>query len=188
MHKVLGQGTKASVFEFTPAVNAQIDAWGVDTGAIFATDRNPKCIKRFVQFVHAVVSGGDEGARNVDRTTAKILYAMKLAGDYSLTTDALAYIVSGKIKPDAVSPETRGVSSRVVGKLFGSVGVTTAPTQISRSVGDNGFLQLAGATSAPRGKQNRAYALNPGHPMVCAFFAMVERLTDAQIERIAGDE
>lgn len=184
MLKVLGHGKKASVFEFTEAVNATIDAWGIDTSAIFATDRNPKCIKRFVQFVHGVNA---KDYKSIDATTARILYAMKLAGDYSLTTDALALLCTGKVKPDAIAPETRGVSRRVLGKLFRSVGLTTAPTQISRSVGDNGFLQLAGATSAPKGKQNRPYVLNPEHAMVRAFFATVEGATDAQLEEMTGE-
>jgi hypothetical protein len=184
MHKVLGMGRKASVFEFTEAVNATIDAWGIDTAQIFATDRNPKCIKRFVQFVHGVNA---KDFKAIDATTARILYAMKLAGDYSLTTDALAHICTGKLKPDATAPELRGVSRRVIGKLFRSVGLTTAPTQISRSVGDNGFLQLAGATDAPKGKQNRPYVLNPAHPMVTAFFATVEGGTDAQLETLTGE-
>lgn len=183
--KILGKGKRASAFEFTAAVSSAVDAWGIDTRAIFATDRNPKVIKRFIQFVHGVNA---KDYKAIDKTTAKILYAMKLAGSYALTTDALAYIVSGAKKPDATSPETRGVSTRVVSRLFGHVGMTTAPTQISRSVGENGFLQLAGATSAPAGKQNREYVLNTEHPMVRAFFATLEGATDAQLDALAGDD
>lgn len=181
MLKVLGKGKRASAFEFTEQVNATVDAWGIDTTAIFATDRNPKVIKRFVQFVHGVNA---RDFKSIDKTTAKILYAMRLAGDFTLTTDALAFIVSGKLKPDATSPETRGVSTRVVSRLFGNVGLTTTPTQISRSVGENGFLQLAGATAAPAGKVNRSYTLNAAHPMVSAFFATVEGATEGQLDEL----
>jgi hypothetical protein len=185
MSKVLGGGRKSSVFAFTEAVNAAVDRFGIDTSAIFATDRNPKVIKRFVQFVHGINA---RDFKAIDKTSAKVLYAMKLAGEHTLTTDALAYLVSGSVKEGKVSPETRGVSSRVASRLFGSVGQTTAPTQISRSVGDNGFMQLAGMTSAPKGKQNRAYTLNEAHPLVREFFAVIEGATDGQLSEMVGDD
>jgi hypothetical protein len=172
------------VFGFTPVVNAEIDRMGIDTAQVFATDRNPKVIKRFIQFVHGVIA---KDFKAIDATSARILYAMKLAGTYSLTTDALAYLVSSSLKAGTVSPETRGVSSRVVSRLFAGVGRTTAPTQISRSVGDNGFMQLSGMTDAPKGKQNREYKLNPGHPLVTAFFATVEGATEGQLGEMTGE-
>jgi hypothetical protein len=181
--KILGQGKKASVFEFTQSVSSACDDMGIDTAQIFATDRNPKVIKRFIQFVHGINA---RDYKSIDKTTAKILYAMRLAGEHALTTDALAYIVSGKVRPTSDAPETRGVSTRTVSRLFGHVGATTAPTQISRSVGDNGFLQLCGATSADRGKVNRPYTLNAAHPMVTRFFAVVEGATDGQLSEITG--
>jgi len=184
MGKVLGQGKKASVFEFTAAVNTAIDSYGIDTAEIFAADRNPKVIKRFVQFIHGINA---RDFKSIDKTSAKILYSMKLAGDHALTTDALAYLVSGSIKEGKVSPESRGVSTRVVSRLFGVVGQTTAPTQISRSVGDNGFMQLCGMTSAPKGKQNRAYVLNLDHALVKEFFAVVEGATDGQLSEMTGE-
>lgn len=186
MNKVLGGGRKASVFCFTEAVNAAVDTYGIDTSAIFAADRNPKVIKRFVQFMHGVIA---RDFKSIDKTSAKILYSMKLAGEHALTTDALAYLVSGSVKEGKTSPESRGVSTRVVSRLFGSVGQTTAPTQISRSVGDNGFMQLAGMTAAPKGKQNRAYVLNESHPLVREFFAVVEGATDGQLDELTkGDK
>lgn len=183
MHKVLGGGRKASCFEFTASINATIDAMGIDTASIFAPDRNPKVIKRFIQFVYGV-NAGDFKA--IDKTSAKILYAMKLAGEHALTNDALAYIVSGKLSTGKTAPESRGVSTRVVARLFGSVGQTTAPTQISRSVGDNGFMQLCGMTAAPTGKQNRAYVLNEGHALVKKFFATVEGATEGQLDTLTA--
>ena len=184
LNKILGGGKKASVFEFTQAVSTACDNFAIDTTQIFARDRNPKVIKRFIQFVHGINA---KDFKAIDRTTAKILYSMKLSAPFALTTDALAYLVSGALKGGKTSPESRGVSTRVVGKLFGAVGVTTAPTQISRSVGENGFLQIMGATSAPAGKQNREYVLNESHPLVVKFFQVVEGATDEQIDTIAGE-
>jgi hypothetical protein len=181
--KILGHGKKASVFEFTLAVSQACDAMGVNTDAIFATDRNPKVVKRFVQFMHGINA---KDYKAIDKTTAKILYAMRLAGEHALTTDALAYIVSGRVRPTSEAPETRGVSTRVVSRLFGHVGATTAPTQISRSVGENGFLTLAGAVTSDAGKVNRPYTLNAAHEMVARFFAVIEGATDGQLDAVTG--
>lgn len=179
---MLGFAKNASPFELTASVNAQIDAWGVDTSKIFSPNINPKVTKRFIQFAHGISA---RSFKNIDLTTARILYAMQLAGDFKLTTDALAYLVVGRIGADKVAPNSRGVSTRVLGKLFGAVGLTTAPTQISRSVGENGFLTLTGAVHAGKG-QNREHALSTLHPMVRAFFACVEAATDGQLEELTG--
>lgn len=179
MSKVLGDsGGKACVFTYTQAVHDTVQAWGIDTGAVFATDRNPKCIKRFIQFVHGVNTGE---YKSIDKTTAIIIYALHLSGGMPLTTDALHYLGAG-LADGKVSPNTRGVSRRTLGKLFGSVGLSTIPTQASRTVGKNGFLQLVGATKGEPGKVNQCVTLNESHPMVQAFFATMNKATDAQID------
>ena len=177
---MLGFAKNASPFELTESVNAQIDAWGVDTSKIFGAHINPKVTKRFIQFAHGISA---RSYANIDLTTARILVALQLAGDYKLTTDALAYLVTGRVGADKTSPETRGVSTRAVGKLFGKVGLTTAPTQISRSVGENGFLTLTGAVNAGKG-QNRDHALVHTHPMVRAFVNVIAAATDAQLDEL----
>lgn len=179
VNAMLGGCKKASPFELTASVNAQIDAWGIDTSVIFSDSINPKVTKRFIQFAHGISA---RDYKNIDCTTARIIFALQLAGEYKLTTDALAYMVCGRVKADAVSPNTRGVSTRALAKLFDRVGLTTAPTQISRSVGDNGFLTLTGAVFAPRGVQNREHAIDPHHSMVRAFFACINAASDAQLE------
>jgi len=183
MVKVLGGGKRASAFEFTQQVSDTIDAWGIDTAPIFAPDRNPKVIKRFIQFVHAVNA---REYKSIDATTAIIIYALHLAGGLPLTTDALHYLGAG-LADGKVSPETRGVSSRTVRKLFGKVGLSTIPTQASRTVGKNGFLQLAGATTGEPGKVNQRVTLNAAHPMIRAFFDTMNRATDAQIDEVTGE-
>lgn len=180
MGKVNGDGR--SVFAFTESVNAKIDALGIDTSAIFAPDRNPKVIKRFIQFVHAINA---KDYKSVDCTTATIIYALHLAGENPLTVDALHYIGAG-LKSGKVSPETRGVSKTTCNKLFGRVGLSTIPTQASRTVGKNGFLQLAGATVGEPGKMNQNVRLNPSHPLIVAFFDVMNKATEGQIDEVVG--
>lgn len=172
-----------SAFFFSESVNAKIDELKIDTSAIFAVDRNPKVIKRFIQFIHAINA---KDYKNVDATTATILYALQIAGDSPLNTDALQYLAAG-LKAGRVSPETRGVNRSTVNRLFGRVGLSTVPTQASRTVGKNGFLQLAGATVGEPGKPNQAVRLVPGHPMVRAFFEVMNAATAAQIDEVVGE-
>lgn len=173
-------GSKNSVFQFTEAVNAAIDKMKIDTTQIFATDRNPKVIKRFIQFIHGVNA---KDYKNIDNTTATIIYALQLAGDNPLTIDALQYIGAG-LKSGKIAPEVRGVSRMRINKLFGSVGLSTIPTQCSRSVGKNGFLQLAGATLGEPGKQNQVVKLNREHPLIVAFDACMNAATESQIDEM----
>lgn len=171
-----------SVFQFTESVNAKIDALKIDTTSIFAVDRNPKVIKRFIQFIHAVNA---KDYKQIDCTTATIVYALHIAGDNPLTVDALHYIGAG-LKSGKVSPETRGVSRAACNKLFGRVGLSTIPTQASRTVGKNGFLQLIGATMGEPGKVNQAVRLNAAHPLIVAFFDCMNAATEGQLDEVVG--
>lgn len=174
-----------SVFFFSEHVNAQIDAWGLDVSQVFSPSVNPKVTKRFVQFVGAVQRGE---YKNIDRTTACILLGLHLAGDFPLTADALWSIgTGGRVKTEGVSPETRGVSTRTVARLVGSVSHRTIGTQLSRSVGKNGFLQLVGATKGEPGKVNQVVSLNRAHPMVTAFIDMIGKATEGQLSELVRD-
>lgn len=181
LESILGKGKKgtASAFAFTEPVNAAIDRMGIDTTQIFAIDRNPKVIKRFIQFVHAINA---KDYKQIDNTTATIIYALQLAGDNPLTIEALHYIGAG-LKTGRISPETRGISKTTVNKLFGRVGLSTIPTQASRTVGKNGFLQLAGATVGEP-KQNQNVRLNKEHPLIVAFNMCMNAATESQIDEM----
>ena len=174
---------ESSAFHFSEKVNAKIDELGIDPTPIFAIDRNPKAIKRFIQFVHAINA---KDYKNVDATTATIIYALKVTGDSPLTVDALHYLAAG-LKWGKVAPETRGVSRSTIGRLFARVGLSTVPTQASRTVGKNGFLQLIGATVGEPGKQNQAVRLNAGHPLIVAFFDVMNNATEGQISEVVGE-
>lgn len=178
MNAVLGNKGAASPFHFTEKVNEAIDAWGIDTTQIFATDRNPKCIKRFIQFVHGINA---KELKNIDKTTAIIIYALHLTNGSPLTTDALHYLGAG-LKEGKVSPESKGVSRRTLSRLFGAVGLSTIPTQTCRTVGRNGFLQLMGATHGEPGKVNQNVTLNAEHPAIKAFFAVMSGASDKAID------
>jgi hypothetical protein len=182
MVAVLGGAKGASPFEFTQAVSDAIDEMKIDVTSIFATDRNPKCIKRFIQFIHGINA---KSYKNIDRTTATIIYALKLTEGMPLTTDALHYIGAG-LKEGKIAPECKGISRMQVNRLFGSVKVATIPTQCSRTVGKNGFLQLAGATVGEPGKVNQKVQLVADHPMIARFIETMNSATAGQIDEVTG--
>jgi hypothetical protein len=172
-----------SAFFFSQIVSDEIDRLGIDTAQIFAPDRNPKCIKRFIQLIWALKAGS---YKNIDVTSATIIYALHLAGENPLTTDALHYVGAG-LKSGKIAPETRGVSAQTVRKLFGRVGLSTIPTQASRTVGKNGYLQLCGATMGEPGKKNQTVKLNAKHPLIVEFFKVMNAATQGQIEEMVGE-
>lgn len=175
-----------SAFFFSAAIDKQVNDWGIDASGIFSTTVNPKVTKRFVQFVGAVQR---KDYSKIDRTTACILLGLHLAGDFPLTADALYEIgTGGKVKSEGMSADRRGVSVRYVSRLVGAVSPKTIDTQLSRSVGKNGFLQLAGATTGEPGKRNQSVTLNRAHPMVKAFIEMIDRATEGQIDEMIGDK
>ena len=179
LESILSGGGK---FGFCEKVNTEIDKMGIDTTAIFATDRNPKVIKRFIQCVYSIGAGT---VSDIDITTATIIYALHLAGENPLTIDALHYIGAG-LKSGKVSPETKGVNRTTVNKIFGRVWLSTIPTQASRTVGKNGFLQLMGATTGEPGKQNQNVRLNTSHPLIVKFFSVMNNATQGQIDSMVG--
>lgn len=183
MHKVLGLGKAGSCFEYTESVHATVKSWGIDTSSVFAIDRNPKVIKRFIQFVHGVNA---KSYKHIDKTTATIIYALSLTKGSSLTVDAIHYLAAG-LAEGRIAPETKGISKRTLGRLFGSIGLSTIPTQCSRTVGKNGFLQLVGATKGEPGKHNQSVSLDESHPMIQAFFATMTAATEGQITELVGD-
>ncbi len=124
----------------------------------------------------------------IDRTTACVLLALHLAGDFPLTAGALWEIATGgKVKSEGMGENRRGVSVRTIRRMMGAVGVSTVGTQLSRSVGRNGFLQMSGATMGEPGKVNQAVTLNRAHPMVRAFVALIDKGTEGQIAEMVKD-
>ena len=170
-------------FAFTETISKKIDSMGLNVDAIFSPNINPKVTKRFVQFMGAIAH---DDVKMIDVTTATIIYALHLAGDNPLTIDALHYIAGG-LKEGRISPELRGVSRMKVNKIFGRVGLSTVPTQASRTVGKNGFLQLVGATTGEPGKQNQKVSLNNSHPLIVAFHNAMNKATEGQIAEMVGE-
>lgn len=171
---------------FSEEINAQIDAWGLTVDALFNANCNPKATMRFIQFIGAV---RHENYAQIDRTTACAILALHLAGDFDLTTGALREIATGgKVKTEGMGENRRGVSTRTVARLIGTVGEGTIETQLSRSVGARGFLQVVGATSGEPGKQNRPVKMNRTNPLVVAFIALIDKGSEAQIDSMVKDK
>lgn len=187
VHNMLGNSAKGMNHNhfFSEEINAQIDGLGLSVDSLFSTSCNPKATMRFVQFIGAV---HHEQYAQIDRTTACVILALHLAGDFPLTTGALWEVATGgKVKSEGMGENRRGVSTRTVARLIGSVGVGTIETQLSRSVGKNGFLQAVGATTGEAGKQNRPVTMNRSHPLVQAFIALIDKGSDAQISEMIKD-
>lgn len=167
----------AGMFSFTESVSTALDrAIGEGSANGLFQSVNPKVSKRAVQFVAAIV---EKNYLKIDRTTAKAVYAMHLAGTYALNRDAITSLVTNK---PCASVNTRGVSSRTLSALFkGDVKSTTVHTQVSRSFGASGFLQQLGATFAPN-EHNATITLNREHTLVKQFIALIESGTVGQLE------
>lgn len=179
-------GGKNSPFYFSEQINDQIEKWELSVDPLFSATINPKATKRFIQFIGAVLH---RQYGQIDKTTACILLGLHLAGDFPLTSDALWEIATGgKVRSEGMGADRRGVSTRTVKRLIGAVGVSTVGTQLSRSVGKNGFLQIVGATWGEPGKRDQVVKLNRSHPMVIEFINMIERATEAQITEMVGDK
>lgn len=164
-------------YRFDEQTNAALNAWGIDTSAIFARTAPSKPLKRFVQFVNAVSA---KDYSKIDRTSAIILLSLHLSGEFNLTSDAVKYIATGSKGADV---NTRGVSRQTVKRLIGAVGANTVHTQVSRSVGKAGFLGILGLVTGDH-KRNQSLSLNRSAPLVQAFIVMIDGATPAQIDAL----
>lgn len=171
--------TERSCFAFTEKTCTAGTAYGIDWELIFNLPQ--KQIKRAAQLVNALHSAD---YKNIDYTHARILIAMRLAGSYDLTTDAITALASGK---RSESVNTRGVNFSAVNALFAkSHGVSTVKTKVSNSTGKNGIYQVMGMTWGAPGEQNHAIALNLESPIVKRFFDLLDRATTGQLEEIVN--
>lgn len=173
---------------FKPSSKHYFDRKTYDAGIALGVDWSvalklpQKQVKRLTQLVNAVSSGV---VGMLDATHARALIAMRLAGSFNLTTDAVTALAAGVYR-DGIN--TRGVGVSQVRAMFArSHGLSTVQTKISNSLGANGLYQVTGMTYGQPGKQNREFALNEEHPMVVAFFDLINRATVGQIEALAGE-
>lgn len=174
-----------SQFYVSESTGSAIAHWGIEAQALqcFAADRNPKVCKRFAQFVNAIHHKQYKG---IDLTTVRALYAMRAAGGV-IARDALFNLLTGKVKTEGITPNTKGVGVRMVDKLFGRVAKGTAETQISRTFGANGFARYLGMI-AGEGAQNTLFTLDLAHPLAQEVFALIDGATDGQIAEMVGED
>lgn len=139
-----------------------------------------KQIKRATQFVNAVSAGVSTG---FDKTHARLLIAMREAGQYKLTTDALHALAANARKGDV---NTRGVGlGSINAKFKGHHGVSTVPTKTSNSIGKNGFMSVCGMVTSDH-KQNNEVLLNADHAAVKRFFNVIDGMTEGQLADLLG--
>jgi len=172
-----------SQFYVSEHTSAAIAAWGIEAQALqcFAADRNPKVCKRFAQFINAI-HHHQYGA--IDLTTARSLYALRAAGG-SIARDALFNLLTGKVKIEGITPNTKGVGVRAIDKLFGRVAKGTAETQITRTFGSNGFARYLGMIKGD-GITNTMFTLDLAHPLAQEFFKLVDNATEGQLQEMVG--
>lgn len=168
-----------SCFAFTEKTHSEGVKLGVDFELVF--DLPQKQIKRTTQLVNALSSGD---YKNIDYTHARILCAMRLAGSYDLTTDAITALAAGVINPSA---NTRGIARGAVNALFAkSHGLSTVQTKVSNSTGKNGIYQALGVSFAAPGERNHTVTMNNDSPIVKRFFDLIDRATVGQLEELTG--
>lgn len=168
-------------FAYTEKVHAAMVTYGIDPEVVFALPQ--KAVKRAIQMVGAVYH---QQYAAVDATTACGTYALHLAPGHELCYDSLHFLIGGIARVEGATGDTKGVSRAKLARLFARVGVNTVSTQKSRTWGDNGFAQALGMTWAPTRTQGRVVTLNPEHPLVRAFVALIDKGTDAQIDQIGA--
>lgn len=168
-------------FCFTEKTYHEGEKLGVDFSLVF--DLPQKQVKRTTQLINAL-SAGDY--KNIDYTHARILCAMRLAGSYDLTTDAVTALAAGVIG-DGIN--TRGISRSAINALFSkSHGLSTVQTKVSNSTGKNGIYQALGVTWAAPGERNHSISLNPDSPIVKRFFALLDNATAGQLGELVGEK
>ncbi len=144
---------------------------------------NPTVPYRFTQFVnalHAATYG------QIDRTTARALLALRAANGQPLNRDALANLLTGRVKIEGVCPNTRGISITGLDKLVGRIGRDTVETQLSRSFGESGFCGVLGMTES-KGKTNFSVSVNPENLYVKRFYALIDGATKGQLGELFNE-
>ena len=179
-------------FGFTADVQKNIDALGLNVSRMYrAPDAsgkgcNMKTLKRFHQMMNALAQPAPH--MHFDVVSCIILLALDAAGDKPLARDALFFMGTGKNMHAGMSANTRGVSrATITGKLSGFVSVhgETMKTQISRSVGADGFLSNVGAVERIRtgsGKNDFSFSLNRENPLAKKVLGIFDGLTLGQVD------
>lgn len=166
-------------FGFSESTLKAGTAYGVDFAGIFNLPQ--KQVMRALQFINALIAGDYTG---FDYTHARILCAMKLAGSFDLTTDAITALASAT-RTDKVN--TRGIGYSALNTMFAKHhNISTVKTKVSNSTGVNGFYQYIGVTFAAPRERNHTIALNDTSPLVIRFFELINRATVGQLESMSG--
>lgn len=145
------------------------------TGDMLANLKNQKAKKHFARMVNFGVTGDKSF---FDRTLGGIVIALrKNAPETKAQFEDVRYMLSGRgsetTKP---VPHVNGATLR---SRIGGVGATTAPTQVSRSLGKNGLLTALGATCKP--DMHSTEVVNPDHAFVRMIASRLSKLSDAQL-------
>lgn len=175
---------ESSPFALTESIVQAIAQYKIDTSGIYCKGAPMKAIKRFNQFMNAVICSN---WAQFDKTSAIILLALDYANGKPLQNDALLYLGTGAQKNEGMSADTRGVARSVIREKLSQIDKGTMPTQISRSVGKSGFLSMCGAVHVTGKGKQAAYTINRDSLLVQKVLEMLGRATTGQIETMFAD-
>lgn len=150
---------------------------GLDIRAILTAPQ--KQVMRAAQLINCTQAGI---VGELDYTHTRILIAMRAAGEYNLTTDAIATLAANCIKPGV---ETRGVTRGQINTIFEFAhGFNTVLTKVSNSIGKNGYMTLTGMTQRSKGN-NATITRNAMHPLALAFYKVIDGASEGQLQALA---
>lgn len=155
---------------------------GVEMGIDWAvTLKLPqKQVKRATQFINAITEGTSTG---FDKSHARLLIAMREAGQYALCSDALITLAANARKGDV---NTRGVTlGSINAKFKGHHGISTVSAKKSNSMGKNGFMTLNKMVICDN-TINNAITMNSAHPAIHRFFDVIDNMSEGQLLAILG--
>lgn len=160
---------------------------GIFTDQNFALFLNlpQKGIKRTAELL-SVLTGSNAKAK-LDSVTVAGLFALAIVG--KATSETLLFAATKKGNEhttDAIKGKVE--SFKRLHKFIGQVGSTTAPTQLSRSFGKNGFCSFFGITQETRESNTLYFALTETgaeHPLFVAVNEYVRDASDGKLDMVA---
>lgn len=147
----------------------------VDAGVV-AKMTNQKSIMRLAQALDFIVSGN---VRSFDKATAYLVAALALSKQATVSYHDMHYLI-GAPGSDSTA-HIKGVSRAKMHKVLSSItSMGTITSQVSRTVGANGFLTVFGIVT--KSDKHGVTIANREHPILVAYAAQLQRMTDGALE------
>lgn len=168
------------------AIGALMQKGNVDSGAMLTaieTRLSMKAIMRLCEFFAAIHA---KNYQRLDGVTCLSILSATLAG--ATSRDALIFATTGKGDESTSDLVKNTALVRKLQNVLNKVGVTTAPTQLSRSFGINGFCSVIGIgriVKSPDGTRE-LIEINQRNPFYRAVFTMIDTATEGTLKLMRG--